>query len=176
MALFLTLFNIAALIFLLGISRVRARLLVSNKDARVEITFTLFILELYNFKDNSGGGPGIRFYRRLLSHLSELFERSEVRIGTIGIPKASGGEFSRREFLDPYRYNIAVSAAIAYLAGKSQKLIIDDNAIILIPDNHNGISFDIRIRTQLFYLAKILIAIYFDAKSARKESKKYVGN
>lgn len=173
--------SLVALIILLClfavISYAKVKLIIHGKT-RVEITFTLFKLELYNFgskKEGEKGSP-LSFYRLLFGRLISLFRKSEVRLERLRVPVGRREDFATSAFTAPYGFHIAISTIIAYLRENSIKLIIDSNAVILSPDTEEHFSLTLSARTRLFYVLRTVLGIMSDQKSTKeKEVVRNVG-
>ena len=162
----------AALLTALLIFRVKIRLII-YEGLRVEITFTLFTLELSDFSEGSDKNKRhtLSFYRRIAATIIELIEKSDVELERLKVPKESGVDYSNTEYTSPYRYHIAISALIAYIKGKARKLYIKDNAVTLISDRDEKLSFILSIRSSPFYVAKAIMTILVESRRNRRKTE-----
>jgi hypothetical protein len=143
--------------------------LIIHGGTRVEITFTLVKLELYDFGKSKGDKKtSFVFYRKLYSRLSSLFKVSTVKIKQLTVPYLPIEDYAPTSFTTPYRFHIAISAFIAYLNKNSQKLTIDDNAVILSPDENAEFSLILTARTRLYHIIRTVLGIIADKKQTEK--------
>ncbi|MBO5907513.1 MAG: hypothetical protein J6Q85_05140 [Clostridia bacterium] len=172
-----TIIFIIALIPIMLLSKSEVKILVSQ-DTRVEITFTLFSLELSDFGGKGDKKSPFSEKRRIFSRLLSLIEKSDITVKKLRLSRAGGDGFSPLGYTLPYGYHVAISALVAYIRGKAQRLNIDDNAIILIPDGNEPFSLTLLLRARLFYVLTCALGIYRDTKKSEKKRRKenYVGN
>ena len=169
-----------ALIFLLSFF-----LLISYSDVvltlerktRLEITFAFIKLELYNF---GSGKKTVKhppsFYKSLLKRVNRLFERCVVYLNKLWIPSKETDAECVSAFTSQICCNIAISAFLAYIQSKVQRLYIEENAIIFTKEKTNP-TLILTARGRLFYIVITMLLILLDLnKAKRNESKKYVGN
>ena len=168
---------IISLIFILLSSKADIKIVIS-KNTRVEITFTLFTLVLSDFDDGGRKKSSFSKKRRIFSSVLSLLEKCELTVEKLRLGRGRGRDFAPTSYTLPYGYHIAISALLAYIRGKSQKLNIDDNAIILIPDEDEEFSLTVSLRTRLFYVLTCAARIRRDTKEIEKKGRKrnYVGN
>jgi len=166
-----------ALLFILFTHKAKIRFIV-YEGLRVEITFTLFTLDLSNFGNRSKKKRRpFSFYRNVLSTIIEFVEGSEVELERLSVPRDESALEGRAEYTSPYRYHIAISALVAYLRGKAKKLNIRDNAVTLIPDGDEKLSLILTVKSRLYHVARAVARIwYHHIKSKRQEKRENVGN
>ena len=151
--------------------------LVISEAMRVEITFAIVTVELSDFKGGSSKSKkSFSLYRRIIKRIISIIEKSEVTLHELRLSRGAGLDFSPSSYTAPYRYHIAISALLAYIRGKAQKLIIEDNAVILIPDEDEHFSLILTLRTRLFYVLRNILGILYETRENKKREKKYVGN
>ncbi len=149
--------------------------LIIKKGLRLEITFALFKLELYDFSDGKGGRrASSALYRRFLSRIWEFLGKCDLTLEELHIPRGSVDPFSTAAFISPYGYHIAISTVIAYLRSNTEKLNIRDNAVILIPDDKGGFSLRLSARTRMIYAIRAVLFILSDKRDT--EGKEVKGN
>ena len=159
---------IASLLIILFTRYSKVRFII-YEGLRVEITFTLFTLDLSDF----GGGEKrsrapFSFYRGVVSTVIELIERSEVMLERLAVPRDAESLPERAVYTSPYKYHIVISALIAYIEAKAKKLNIRDNAVILIPDGDEELSLILTVRSRLYQVARAVARIwYLHIKSRR---------
>ncbi len=177
MAVFVALIFIVAAIPLLLLVRAKIKITIC-RDTRVEITFTLITVELSDFGDGGSKKTPFSIKRRIFKRIISLVERSEVSVEELRLSRGAERDFAPASYTAPYRYHIAISALLAYIKGKAQKLNIDDNAIILVPDRDEHFSLILTLRARLFHVLTNAWGIYRDTKETEKKGrkKKYVGN
>ena len=172
-----TVISIIALIPILLLTRANVKIFVS-RDTRVEIAFTLFSLELSDFGEGGTKKSPLSQKRRIFSRILYLAEKSEITVKELRITRPGQEDYSPLGFTLPYGLHAVISALVAYLRKKSQSLNIDDNAIILVPDENEPFSLTLLLRARLFHVLHCALGIYKDTKEIDKKRGKrdYVGN
>lgn len=119
----------------------------------VEIHFPLIALILTTRKkgDKDKRSLSYKTYRRLFSDIARFSERSEIIIRNVGVGN-SNADFNQNTTLRPYRIHSLISAAIAYLSERAQKLTLEGGALDYMPDNI-GFTLDISAKTSIINAA-----------------------
>lgn len=156
---------------------------IRKDDAwRVELHFTLSAIRFERTvaksdtpeeKKKKGRTPP-SYYREVVHRLTELFEVAELEIRRLFLPVGEGADLYGRRVTAPWRYHTAVSALIAYLDAKSEKLTIHDNAIILNPDD-GRFSLDVTIKVRLFYILRTYLALRREKERLKRKGYANVG-
>lgn len=142
-----------------------------NGSARLEFTVAFLKIELYDF----GGGKNkssITFYKKLAKRITELLSHSAVKIEDLKISIPKQNNYTNSHFIIPYLYHAAISALIAYLKSKSEKLSVRENAVCISSENEDGISLGISLRAELFYVLRAIVQILADQRADAKTADK----
>lgn len=142
-----------------------------NERFSVEIHFQLLALILTKEEKSANEKRRYTFrtYRRLFRDILIISERSEIYIKNFGVGK-SDEEFDQNTTLRPYRIHSVVSAAIAYLSLRAQKLTLEADALDFIP-NKDGFTFDIAFKTSIISAIRGAIRVMHTLKTANKVRK-----
>ncbi|MBQ8528218.1 MAG: hypothetical protein IJ459_00625 [Clostridia bacterium] len=165
------------LILLILLTRYTKVRFIVFEGLRVEITFTLFTLDLTDFgSSKKKKRRPFSFYRDLISTIADFVEQSEVVLERLAVPRSPREPADRVAYTSPYRYHIAISSLIAYIEAKAKKLNVRDNAVILIPDGDEELSLILTVKSRLYQVARYAAKIwYLHIKSKKQEERKYVG-
>ncbi|MBQ2877104.1 MAG: hypothetical protein IJE25_08850 [Clostridia bacterium] len=149
--------------------------LTVREETELEITLAVFKLTLYNFSEG-GGKVEKGFLLRLKDRILRLLSRCDVSLEELRIPSARLAPYSPESFIAPYLYHLTICSAIAYLRSISQKLIIGDNAVVLIPDSGSGFSLRLSARARVLHVLFALVGILLDKKATEEKRIGNVGN
>ena len=177
--LWIAVFAIAFIILLLLAEKMRIGVRYNSRMG-VKLAFTLLnITYIYDPKKHkrrrkrSGYSSAYPIIKRLLDVLGS----ATLRVQRLAIAYSTSDNEEHVEYYRKYRYHAAISAALAYLREKSQKLIIYDNAIILIPDGNVKFDIHVTLTLKLFHVLRAcvdLLIIYH--KENAKRRRRNVGN
>ncbi len=141
-----------------------------NDVWRVELHFTLSAIHLEKTIVGKTDSDSKRtkkkkrrsasYYRAVFRRINELFEVAEVEINKLSVPSEDREDFDSRTMTRPWRYHTAISALLAYLRTKSEKLTVDDNAIILNPDT-DRFSIDMTVKVRLYHLVRMYFSLRY---------------
>ena len=151
--------------------------IIKNDTLHVEIHFTIIALcftkrKEEKEKDGNNRRENKKNYIRIFSKILEIVDHCEIEVNSLLIPQ-NEKTFSVSTTTAPYRYHALLSALIAYIATKAQKLTICDNAIRLIYDDSASLQFNITLK--LFTHNLIRDLIIFLSKNRKSKLRKKVG-
>lgn len=136
---------------------------IKEQMSKVEIHLPLLALQL-RFGNNDRRGRkkeksklGARSYIKIISGTISRIKGCELVIKRVAIP-CKINSFGAATLLSPFGYQSLVYAAIAYLKTKTQRLAIEDNAIISSPDISET-QFYFTVKLRLYQLLYALITI-----------------
>ena len=145
---------------------------------KAEIHLPIFAIHLIK-SDDSGDNkkqpdkqqdkPSALGYIRIITGIVEKIKDSKIEVKRVIIPIKTDN-FNKSAILRPIRQHAFICAFIAYLRTKTEKLIIEDNAITLSPDI-GVIHFYITIKLRLYQLIQALIWIWHSINEERKRNK-----
>ncbi len=140
-----------------------------NRVFSLEFHFVIFSLTLDLPAKNNTDNIAHAFYPILLKRITNLIECCYIRVIRISIKNKRNERF---EYFFPASYGrfALISAILAYLNNKSKKITIEQNAIVLNPDNAET-AIDIRLYTELFKLLSMLFKLLFDLKKFSKKKE-----
>lgn len=110
-----------------------------------------------------------RAYIRIFGNALKKTRKSTVIVRRVVLP-LNLNEFNSMTLVTPFAYQGLIYTIIAYLKTKTDKLIIEDNAIISSPDI-NKIQFYITVKLRLYQLIYALLTV----KRGIEEEKKQEG-
>jgi hypothetical protein len=96
-------------------------------------------------------------------------KKSEIVVKKIFLP-IKNEDFDKSSFIRPLRQHAFICAFVAYLRTKTEKLILDDNAIILSPDIdvlHCYVTVKLRLYELIHGVISVMNSIYEEKKRAR---------
>ncbi len=144
-------------------------------EFRLQIHFVIFSLTLVNLGRDKGNGVSLGFYSSLIKNLGRLCRLSRIRIMRFSVASDRGNDFTGK-FSLAYGISAAFSALFAYLEQNSKKITIEDNAVILTPDNNDTL-IEVRLYTELYNVVISSAKLIFDLiKYSKKRKIRYVGN
>ena len=150
-----------------------------NYDGNLSIEFHLVIFSLVlseEEKEQNSFKPRLRFYYLLFKELSKLSEKSCIRIYSIRLARLKN-LLSPKKIAQSYFYHAVIFTIIAYFNEKSKKLILNKNALTLIPDTVKSDVINIRLSTELYNIIIALVKILFHFNKNKKKGRvKNVGN
>jgi len=151
--------------------------IIFEKGLRLEFHLVLFSLILTEREGEKGQTKlKFRFYSSLAKRILRLSEKSCINVKRI-YPAKLNSLLSPEKIVKPYFYNALISGLLAYFFGKSKRITMEDNALVLIPDKNDGSIVDIRVSSELYNILTALALILFDfQKYKRKGKRKNVGN
>lgn len=165
---FIILILLLALTF--WVTRVCIIKIIKDRVFTVEFHFIFFAIVLTERKRRKNGRHLPSFYIDVFKRISQIAPLCEIEINELSI-KREIPEFERKAFTMPYRYHTAISAALAYLGEKAQKLTVNENKVVLSSQENPQTKFNITIRIMLFHLLSQLAKwlIRFIKRKRRKE-------
>ena len=148
-----------------------------NGSLSIEFHLVIFSLVLSEGEaEQKSFKPKFRFYYLLLKELSELSEKSCIKVYSIKLSKLKS-LLSPEKIASSYFYHAVIFAIIAYFNEKSKKLILNKNAFTLIPDTAKSDFVKIRLSTELYNIIIALVKILFHFNKNKKKGRaKNVGN
>ena len=166
---------------LFSLTRIALVKIIKDDIWGVEIHFPLSAIAFFqndsdkkkNKKNKRKPKKPTAYYVSLIRRLLKLSEVSEVHISQLVLP-VSKIEYASLEATRPWGYHTLISTMLAYLGSQSKKLTIDDNAIILNPDEEN-LKLNIIFKVRLFYLLRAILYLRKDDVKHKKQRKKHVG-
>ena len=120
-------------------------------------------------KKNKADKISTRAYIRIFSSALERIRKSTVIVKRVILP-LNLSNFDSMTLVTPFAYQGLVYTIIAYLKTKTDKLIIEDNAIISSPDI-SKIQFYITVKLRLYQLIYALLTV----KRGIEEEKRQEG-
>lgn len=153
--------------------RYNSRMGVKLAFTLLNITYTYDPKEHKRRRKRNGYSSAYPIIRRLL----DVLGATTLRVQRLAIAYSDADGEEHVGYYKKYCYHAAISAALAYLREKSQKLIIYDNAIILIPDGDVKFDIHVTLTLKLFHVLRAcvdLLIIYH--KENVKRRRKNVGN
>lgn len=137
--------------------------IVSEERIKLEIHLPILSIKIVN--DTDGGNAkkkprenehlSIVAYIRIISAVIQKIHTSRIEINRIAIP-LDKQKLTKGNFFGPIGYQYAIFGVIAYLNTKTEKLTIEDNAIILSPDIKKA-QFYITVKPRMYELIFALI-------------------
>lgn len=117
---------------------------------RIEIHFPILalILTSRDKHDKDKNHLTLRQYRLLAGDISDISKKSHVIIRKL-VVGGTENSFNAKTFLRPFRIYSLLSAAVAYLFARAQRLTLADNAFDFKPDR-DGVTFDLGASMPLF--------------------------
>ena len=121
-------------------------------------------------KKRRGGGKGYNLessaYLRIVSSLMRIIEHSRVKVTKISV-SSSGGE-------NLYLYFPFIYSFLAYFKTKAKKITINDDAIILSPDNQ-GFLLELTVKVELYRFLFSIVTLFYDIKKQKRRKEYKVG-
>ena len=152
--------------------------IIKGDGFKIEIHLPILALHLIkrsNDDDNSSAmdkkdnKPSLLGYMRIISGIADRIKGTEISVKAIVLP-IKAEDFDKSVILRPLRYQAALCALVAYLRTKTEKLTLEDNAIILSPDVnvlHCYLTLKIRLYRLIYGLISLRHAIYEEKKRRR---------
>ena len=143
-----------------------------------EISFTLLHITFKNIRTKKRNEQhGFNFYRLLIAKILDVFSASSVTIKALEISVPLTDTEEHRRYYLQYRYHTAICALLAYFEKKSKKLVIKDNAIILIPDANEMLKLHLTLSLKLFHILRAYSDLkYKSIKEKKTRRQSNVGN
>ena len=108
-------------------------------------------------------------YIRILTHIANKIQGAKISVKAIALPIKSK-DFDKTAILRPLRQQVLLYGIIAYLRTKTEKLTLEDNAIILSPDIdvlHCYVTLKIRLYKLIYGFIAITQAMRDEKKRRR---------
>ena len=107
---------------------------------------------------------------RIISATLEKIKTGRVEITRIAIP-IDIAKISKGSFFQPIGYQYAIYSVIAYLNSKTDRINIEDNAIILSPDIDKA-QFYLTVKPKMYELISAIVTYVYRFKIEKKRAKK----
>ena len=125
-------------------------------------------------RSKSDDKPSLFGYLRIITGIVDRISGAEISVKAIVLPIKTE-DFNKSSILRPLRQQALLYTLIAYLKTKTEKLTLEDNAIILSPDVnvlHCYVTVKIRLYQLIYGLLSVRHAIYEEKKRTKGEGRR----
>lgn len=167
---------LASFILFFVLSRMVLVRIIKGDGFKIEIHLPILALHLINRnEDKSSKNKKSKIslspigYIRIITNVADRLKGTEISVKTIALP-IKAKKFSKAAILRPLRQQAAIYTLIAYLRTKAEKLVLDDNTIILSPDI-DVLHCYVTLKIRLYRLIYSLITVMHDIRKEKKRRR-----